>query len=109
MESRPSDIVNVMFISSRSQLDRAFASGWSASQGKSPISLFRMYLALAKRYTYPSAPMNRLTLNGAPSVFVQQKSLDTVQKRHHVRLWQYPLHENIWLGAAAEDIGFGLN
>ena len=107
MGSRPSDIVNVMFLGSRSQLDRAFhASGWSQAQGKSPISLYRMYRALAERYGYPRAPMNKLTLNGAPSVFVQQKSLDTVQKRHHVRLWQYPVHENIWLGAAAEDVGF---
>jgi hypothetical protein len=107
MGSRPSDIVNVMFIGGRAQLDRAFhASGWSQAQRKSPISLYRMYRALAKRRGYPRAPMNRLTLNGAPSAFVQQKSLDTVQKRHHVRLWQVPLHENIWLGAAAEDVGF---
>jgi len=55
---------------------------------------------------YPSAPMNSLTLNGVPSAFVHQKSLDTVQKRHHVRFWQYPGRANIWLGAAAEDIGF---
>ena len=50
--------------------------------------------------------MNALTLNGVPSAFVHQKSLDTVQKRHHVRLWQYPQRANIWLGAAAEDVGF---
>ena len=50
--------------------------------------------------------MNALTLNGVPSAFVQQKSLDTVQKRHHARVWQYPGRENIWLSAAAEDIGF---
>jgi len=107
MGSRPSDIVNVLFIGSRGQMDRAFhASGWSQANRKSPISLCRMYLALTKRYGYPRAPMNTLTLNGAPSAFVQQKSLDTVQKRHHVRLWQYPRRTNIWLGAAAEDVGF---
>ena len=65
-----------------------------------------MYLALTKRYGYPRAPTNALTLNGVPSAFVQQKSLDTVQKRHHVRVWQYPERENVWLGAAAEDVGF---
>jgi hypothetical protein len=37
---------------------------------------------------------------------VHQKSLDTVQKRHHVRVWQYPGRANIWLGTAAEDVGF---
>jgi LssY C-terminus len=70
------------------------------------MSLFRMYHALTKRHGYPRAPMNALTLNGIPSAFVHQKSLDTVQKRHHVRLWQYPRRANIWLGAAAEDVGF---
>jgi hypothetical protein len=107
MGGRPSDIVNVLFLGSRSQLDRAFyASGWFQAQRKSPISLYRMYLALTKRYGYPKAPTNALTLNGIPSVFVQQKSLDTVQKRHHVRVWQYPQRPDVWLGAAAEDVGF---
>ena len=53
MGGRPSDIVNVLLIGTRSQLDRAFhASGWAQAQRKSPISLYRMYLALTKRYGY---------------------------------------------------------
>jgi len=107
MGSRPSDIVNVLLIGTRRQLDRAFhASGWSRAQRKSPMSLYRMYHALSKRHGYPRAPMNALTLDGVPAAFVHQKSLDTVQKRHHVRFWQYPQRANTWLGAAAEDIGF---
>jgi hypothetical protein len=107
MGNRPSDVVNVLLIGSRKQMDRAFhASGWSRAQRKSPMSLYRMYHALTRRMGYPSAPMNSLTLNGAPSAFVHQKSLNTVQKRHHVRVWQYPGRANIWLGAAAEDVGF---
>jgi hypothetical protein len=105
--SRASDIVNVLLIGSPNQMDRAFhASGWSLAQRKSPMSLFRMYHALTKRLGYPRAPMNALTLNGVPSAFVHQKTLDTVERRHHVRLWQYPQKENVWLGAAAEDVGF---
>jgi LssY C-terminus len=105
--SRASDIVNVLLIGSPDQMDRAFhASGWSLAQRKSPMSLFRMYHALAKRLGYPRAPMNALTLNGVSSAFVHQKTLDTVERRHHVRLWQYPQKENVWLGAAAEDVGF---
>lgn len=107
MGGHPSDMVNLLLIGNRSALDRAFyASGWSQAHRKSPASLYRMYLALTKRIGYPRAPMNALTLNGMPSSFVQQKSLNTVQKRHHVRLWQYPGRENVWLGTAAEDIGF---
>jgi hypothetical protein len=107
MGNRPSDVVNVLLIANRKQMDRAFhASGWSQAQRKSPMSLYRMFRALTKRNGYSSAPMNTLTLNGVPSAFVHQKSLDTVQKRHHVRVWQYPRRANIWLGTAAEDVGF---
>jgi len=39
---------------------------------------------------YAKVSMNTLTLNGMPSDFVYQKSLNTVQKRHHARLWKQP-------------------
>ena len=107
MGSRASDLVNVLLIGSRTQVDQTFyAAGWLQAQRKSPLSLYRMYHALTKRMGYPSAPMNGLTLNGVPSAFVHQKSLDTVEKRHHVRFWRYPGRSDIWLGAAAQDVGF---
>jgi len=53
MGNRPSDIVNVLLIGTRKQLDRAFhASGWSQAQRKSPMSLYRMFHALTKRMGY---------------------------------------------------------
>jgi LssY C-terminus len=70
------------------------------------MSLYRMYYALTVRVGYRRAPMDTLTLNGVPSEFEYQKSLDTVQKRHHVRLWRGPQRANVWLGTAAEDIAF---
>lgn len=105
MGSRPSDIVNLLSFGSREEMDRAFhAAGWV--QAEPPMSLYRMYHALTRRIGYKEAPMNTLTLNGVPSDFVYQKSLDTVQKRHHVRLWKVPQAPDVWRGAAAEDIGF---
>jgi LssY-like putative type I secretion system component LssY len=105
--SHPSDLVNVLFLGSRQQINRAFhAAGWSPAEKKSAMSLYRMYYALTVRVGYRRAPMDTLTLNGAPSDFEYQKSLDTIQKRHHVRFWKEPHKVNVWLGAAAEDIGF---
>jgi hypothetical protein len=105
--THPSDLVNLLFLGSRGELDRAFhAAGWSRGERKSPMSLYRMYHALTRRIGYKRAPMNTLTLNGVPSDFVYQKNLDTVQKRHHVRLWKEPGRADVWLGAAAEDIAF---
>ena len=107
MGNNPSDLVNLLFIGSREEIDRAFhAAGWFQAQRKSPMSLYRMYHALTERSGYRSAPMNSLTLNGMPSNFDYQKSLDTVQKRHHVRMWQDPERADVWRGAAAEDIAF---
>jgi LssY C-terminus len=83
--------VNLLFLGSREEMDRAFhAAGWFQAERKSPMSLYRMYHALTERIGYKRAPMNALTLNGVPSDFGYQKSLDTVQKRHHVRLWKEP-------------------
>ncbi|HEX4750184.1 MAG TPA: LssY C-terminal domain-containing protein [Bryobacteraceae bacterium] len=105
--SYPSNLVNILFLGSRQQLDRAFhAAGWSMTEKKSAMSLYRMYYALTVRIGYKRAPMDTLTLNGVPSAFEYQKSLDTVEKRHHVRLWQEPQRVNVWLGTAAEDVAF---
>jgi hypothetical protein len=107
MGDHPSDLVNLLFLASREEMDRAFhAAGWVQAQPKSPMALFRMYHALTERIGYKRAPMNTLTLNGVRSDFVYQKGLDTVQKRHHVRLWKEPHRADVWLGAAAEDVGF---
>ena len=107
MGTSPSDFINLLFLGNHKDLDRAFhAAGWVQAERKSPMSLYRMYHALTKRIGYKAAPMNALTLNGMPSDFVYQKSLNTVQKRHHVRLWQDPQRADVWRGAAAEDIAF---
>lgn len=105
--SHPSNRVNLLFLGSRQQMDRAFqAAGWSLADRKSPMSLYRMYYALTVRVGYRRAPMDTLTLNGVPSDFEYQKNLDTVQKRHHVRLWKEPQSANTWIGTAAEDVAF---
>jgi LssY C-terminus len=107
MGKHPSDLINLVFFGSDEEIDRAFhAVGWLEAQSKSPLSLYRMYNALTRRIGYKTAPMNALTLNGVPSYFVYQKSLDTVEKRHHIRLWRDPQEANVWLGTAAQDIGF---
>ncbi len=105
--THPSDLVNLLILGDQQQIDRAFrATGWSEAQRKSPMSLYRMYHALTKRNGYINAPMNTLSLNGVPSDYGYQKSLNTVQKRHHVRLWQQPQNHEAWLATAAEDISF---
>lgn len=102
---RPSDLVNVLFLGAKEPIDRAFqAAGWSGAQRRSVLSLYRMYHCMVQRMGYRMAPMGRLTLNGATADAEYQKSLDTFSRRHHLRLWEQ--RENVWLGAATEDIGY---
>ncbi len=64
MGTHPSDLVNLLFLGSREEMDRAFhAAGWSRAERRSPMSLYRMYHALAERIGYGRAPMDTLTLN----------------------------------------------
>lgn len=109
-QHRPSDLVNLMFLGSRQQIDRAFrAAGWSGAQRESAISIYRIYHCLVERMGYRMAPMDKLMLNGKPSDTAYQKSLDTFSKRHHIRFWeQRDQARDAWLGAATEDVAYKL-
>jgi hypothetical protein len=49
--------------------------------------------------------MTNLKFNGNPPDVAFQKSLDTLAKRHHIRLWRNG-QSDVWLGAASEDIKY---
>jgi len=101
-----SDLINVLLLGSGDQVDTAFrAAGWTGQNKHSILSLYRMYHSLVQRKGYSMAPMSTLTLNGVAQSRVYQKSLDTLARRHHVRLWRQS-NANAWLGAASEDVGF---
>ena len=103
--SRPSDLVNLLFMGTRRQIENAFQSaGWYAAERKSPVALYRMYNAITRRIGYRKAPMDALRLNGKYSDFVYQKSLNNVAERHHVRFWKETPEGDLWLGAATEDV-----
>jgi LssY C-terminus len=104
--NNPSDLVNILFLGSRESINRAFhAAGWSGAQRTSIRSIYRMYHSMVQRVGYTMAPMQNLTLNGAPNDAGYQKNLNTFSKRHHVRLWKQG-QEDAWLCTATEDIGY---
>src|SRR5438552_360641 len=79
-----SDLVNILFLGSRESIDRAFhAAGWSGAQRTSIRSIYGMYHSMVQRIGYTMAPMQNLTLNGAPNDAGYQKNLNTFSKRHH--------------------------
>ena len=105
-EHRPSDLVNVLLLGSRDQIERAFqAAGWNGAHRHSAIAVYRMYHSIVQRAGYGMAPMANLKLNGTIPEVSYQKSLDTFSKRHHIRLWEQESGD-AWLGAATEDIAY---
>ena len=104
--NEPSDLVNIVFVGDREAINRAFhAAGWSGAQRNSLLAIYRVYHCVVQRIGYTMAPMGKLTLNGAVADAEYQKSLDTFARRHHLRLWKQGA-EDVWLGAATEDIGY---
>ena len=105
-QNRPSDLVNILFLGSHDQIQRAFrAAGWTGEQRRSVLALYRMYHCIVQRVGYRMAPMSILKLNGATPALAYQKSLDTFAKRHHIRIWNQE-NSGAWLGAATEDTGY---
>jgi hypothetical protein len=95
----PVDRVNLLFLGSLSDLERAFqAAGWTGSQPKSLRTGFRAFRALAEERSFAEAPMQTLMLDGAPPDLLIQHSLNTFDKRDHMRIW---LREEEWQGRDA--------
>jgi hypothetical protein len=104
--TRSSDLVNILLLGTPEQVEVAFTrAGWTGENRRGVMALYRMYCGLVQRTGYRMAPMAPLTLNGVRATRTYQKSLDTVAKRHHVRLWNQA-DSDVWLAAASEDIGF---
>jgi hypothetical protein len=101
------DMINLAFLGSREDLDRAFAlAGWHEAEHLSARSVSRAYKAYTAQKGYDTAPVSKLLYENAEPDVVFQKSLNTISKRHHIRLWRYDMAgREIWLGAATHDVG----
>ena len=101
-----SDLINIVLIGSQQAVENAFrAAGWHGSEPHNAMALYHMYHCLVQRVGYSRAPMTNLKFNGNPPDVAFQKSLDTLAKRHHIRLWREG-RSDVWLGAASEDIKY---
>lgn len=103
------DVLNLAFTGTRDQMAQAFAAaGWSEADPLSRATFTKMYRAYVSMNGYAKAPVSRLEYDDREPDFVFEKSLNTVHRRHHVRVWQLP-GQNVWLAAATHDIGVGFD
>ena len=107
-QRQPMDLVNLVFTGGPEALDRAFTSaGWTGSRPNSMGAGVKAIRAIAEVRAYVDAPMRNLVLEGAEPDFRFQKSLNTFEKRDHLRIWRR--NENlggqpVWAAAATRDL-----
>lgn len=109
----PSDMTNLIFLGSESQIEAAFeAAGWLRSAELNSHTRYEAVRAVAELNGYPEAPMSVLTLNEHVPHITYEKGLNTIAKRHHLRIWDLPetwQGEPVWTAAATHDIGIGFS
>lgn len=102
------DMVNLLFIGTQEQLERAFAqAGWIKT-----IHSMRQTILHATHHPKNNVvmPMSRLYLFGRRQdySFVMEDSVSTTTRRHHLRIWKTDSEiagSPVWVGAATHDIG----
>ena len=102
---RPSDVVNLAFIGSPQQIEGAFeAAGWTYGDSVSAWSVLREMRALSSLNSYAHLPISKQWLGGEAPAIRLQKSLDSYQKREHIRIWNEDGAErNVWAGSAIRE------
>jgi hypothetical protein len=114
-QRQPMDLVNLLFVGSQGEVEQAFAAaGWIGSRANSMRAGAAAIRAIAEQRGFSDAPMRTLLLDGQEPDFRLQKSLDTFEKRDHLRIWKRDGELDgrpVWASAATRDLGttFGMH
>lgn len=127
-----SDPINIAIVATRDELIAAMKlAGWHQADKRNLKTLWRMGVSMLSSSVYANAPFSNLFLFGRRQDIGFQVPLDdNPRHRHHVRFWglveadepNYREHilfwlrhhrpptdgKLLWLGAASQDIGFGV-
>ena len=102
-------MTNLMFIGTRAEIEKAFgAAGWSSAEQLNAKSKLETFRAMTEMRGYKEGPMSTLILDGRPPDLVFQKTNNTYNARHHLRIWHRPgtfQGKEVWVCTATHDIG----
>lgn len=125
------DPVNIIFIGSRNQLEKAFKKiNWNGADRLTFKSGLKIMIVYIFNKTYKRAPISNLYLFGRKQdIYFQQQIGKSPRRRHHIRFWATntdkiidPMDTNYWrkkqkidhtkaftwIGAGSEDVGLTL-
>ena len=107
-----SDIVNLMFLGAQEDLETGFRmAGWVEARSLGVKSGLVTALQALRKSGYSEAPFSRLQLEGKDPDYEYQKDLNTVAKRHHLRIFRREetwRGHTVWVASATHDIGIGV-
>ncbi len=113
-DNRPGDPINLVFVGTAQEIEQAFhQAGWNEPKKKNQQSIWKTAQAVINDDGYNAATVSDLYLFGRKEDLAFEKTLNTFNKRHHLRLWQAstaaPDGRPIWLAAATHDIGIDVH
>jgi len=110
---KDADLVNVLFLGSRDQLDDAFhAAGWLPADPNGTKAFFKQFKAFLTFNNYSTMPISHQFLNGKPQELTWQKSFDSYGKREHLRIWSEPgtvMNQQAWVSAYTRETSAALS
>jgi LssY C-terminus len=110
-DGKAGDPINLVIVGSQAQIQQAFEkAGWLEPARSSGSSVWQSTRAIIGGVGYGKAPVSDLYLFGRKEDLAFAKMLNTVAKRHHLRLWRTDARtvdgNEIWLGAGTHDFGY---
>src|SRR5262249_51519651 len=106
-DKKPADLTNIMFLGTGQQVTPAFEeAGWTAADDVGLKSGLKTFQATIRQSGYNSSPFMKLNLAGNLPEFAYQKALDTIAKRHHLRIYHQTAKyqgRDVWVATATHD------
>ena len=107
------DVLNIVFLGDEEQVRSAFRqAGWHDAAPSSRQAAFKNFYALLNNSGYEQQPMMTFLLNGKPQDMSLQKSLNSYDRRDHLRIWSWPQEggaKTVWVSSSTRDTRAALN
>jgi hypothetical protein len=101
------DLLNIVFMGSQDEVKAAFRqAGWDNADPVSRRAMLKSLYALLNNSGYPQQPMTTFLLHGKPEDMNWQKSLNSYDRRDHLRIWQWTFKgttESVWISSSTHD------
>lgn len=108
-DNLPADVVTLGIVATDSALLSAFRNaGWTTPERSSLKADIETLASAARAAGFTAQPVSTLLLDGASPAFVFEKVVNSMARRHHLRIWRWGLTgdgRQRWLVAASRDDG----